>query len=418
MTAHRRVTAVPLRRNRDFVLLQTAALLSSGGSQITAIAYPLLVLSLTGSPAKAGIVAFARLLAMAVFALPAGLASDRWSRRRLMIAAHAMRAVAVGSLGALILLDQIVFWVIPVVAFVEGSGAPVYSAAQAGALRSVVPTSQLPAAVATVTGREAAISLAAPPLGGALFGISRALPFLVHAVSYAFSAFALLAIRTPFQEEREHDRSPLRTRLAEGFRFLWAHPFLRECAFLYGLANFIGPGVLLAVLIIGKEEGLSGGEVGLLLSAFGACVLLGAFLSPLVRRLLPVRGVLLLELWTWTGCGLFLVWPNVYVLTASILPTALAIPSTDSVVNSYQLAMTPDRLIGRVESVRSTIALLIAPLGPLTAGLLLDAVSERAAIAVFAAFGLVLALWGTLSPAIRAAPSLDELAELPGTSRA
>jgi hypothetical protein len=128
--------------------------------------------------------------------------------------------------------------------------------------------------------------------------------------------------------------------------------------------------------------------------------------------------VLLLELWTWTGCGLFLVWPNVYVLTASILPTALAIPSTDSVVNSYQLAMTPDRLIGRVESVRSTIALLIAPLGPLTAGLLLDAVSERAAIAVFAAFGLVLALWGTLSPAIRAAPSLDELTELPGTSRA
>ena len=418
MTAHRRVTTVPLRRNRDFLLLQTAALLSSGGSQITAIAYPLLVLSLTGSPAKAGIVAFARLLAMAVFALPAGLASDRWSRRRLMIAAHAMRAVAVGSLGALILLDQIVFWVIPIVAFVEGSGAPVYSAAQAGALRSVVPTSQLPAAVATVTGREAAISLAAPPLGGALFGISRALPFLVHAVSYAFSAFALLAIRTPFQEEREHDRSHLRTRLAEGFRFLWAHPFLRECAFLYGLANFIGPGVLLAVLIIGKEEGLSGGEVGLLLSAFGACVLLGAFLSPLVRRLLPVRGVLLLELWTWTGCGLFLVWPNVYVLTASILPTALAIPSTDSVVNSYQLAMTPDRLIGRVESVRSTIALLIAPLGPLTAGLLLDAVSERAAIAVFAAFGLVLALWGTLSPAIRAAPSLDELAELPGTSRA
>ena len=71
--------------------------------------------------------------------------------------------------------------------------------------------------------------------------------------------------------------------------------------------------------------------------------------------------------------------------------------------------MTPDRLLGRVESVRSTIALLISPLGPLTAGFLLDAVSERATIAVFSAFGLVLALWGTLSPGIRAAPSLDEL---------
>ncbi len=394
------------------MLLQTATLLSSAGSQMTAIAYPLLVLALTGSPARAGIVAFTRLLAMALFALPAGLAADRWSRRRLMIAAHAVRALAVGSLGALILLDEIVFWAVPLIAFVEGSGAAVFSAAHAGALRAVVPKRQLPAAVAVVTGREAAISLAAPPLGGALFGLSRALPFVVHAVSYAFSTVALLAMRTPFQEERERDRSPLRSRLAEGFRFLWDHPFLRACAFLYGLANFIGPGVLLAVLVLGKRQGLSGGEVGLLLSAFGACVLLGAFLSPLVRQVLPVRGVLLLELWTWVGCGLFLVWPDVYVLTASILPTALAIPSTDSVVNSYQLALTPDRLLGRVESVRSTIALLIAPLGPLVAGLLLEAVSARAMIAVFAAFGLALAVWGTLSPAIRAAPSLDELDEL------
>jgi MFS family permease len=371
------------------------------------------VLALTGSPAKAGIVAFARLLGMAVIALPAGLAADRWSRRRLMIAAHGVRALSLGSLSALILLDEIVFWVIPLVAFVEGSGAAVFASAQAGALRAVVPSRQLPSAVAVVTGREAAISLAAPPVGGGLFGLARALPFVVHTILYAFSAFALLAMRTPFEEERERDRSPLRHRLAEGFRFLWDHPFLRTCAFLYGLSNFIGPGVLLTILIIGERQGLSGGAVGLLLSAFGAALVLGAVLSPLVRRLLPVRGVLLLELWTWVGCGLFLVWPNVYVLTASILPTALAIPSTDSVVRGYQLAMTPDRLLGRVESVRSTIALLIAPLGPLTAGFLLDAVSERVTIAVFAAFGLGLGLWGTLSPSIRAAPSLDELGELP-----
>ena len=70
------------------MLLQTAQLLSSGGSQITSIAYPLLVLSLTGSAAKAGFVAFVRLSAMALLALPAGLAADHWRRRRLMIAAH------------------------------------------------------------------------------------------------------------------------------------------------------------------------------------------------------------------------------------------------------------------------------------------------------------------------------------------
>ena len=395
------------------MLLQAAALLSSGGSQMTAIAYPLLVLALTGSPAKAGLVAFARLLAMAVFALPAGLAADHWNRRRLMVGTYALRAIVIGTLTVLVASDQIVFWMIPLIAFAEGSGAAIFAVAGAGALRSVVPKEQLPAAVAVTTGREAVVSLSAPPIGGALFTVGRALPFLAHTISYVLATVALLATRTPFQEERERDRAPIRARLAEGFRFLWDNPFQRTTAFLFGLANFIGPGVLLAVVVIGKRDGLSGGELGLLLASFAACLLLGSIMSPYVRRVLPVRGVLLLELWTWTGCALFLVWPSVFVLVASILPTALAIPSTDSVVSSYQLAMTPDRLVGRVESVRSTIALLVAPLGPLVAGVLLDTTSERATIAVFAATGLVLAIWGTLSSAIRSAPTLDELTELP-----
>jgi hypothetical protein len=205
----------------------------------------------------------------------------------------------------------------------------------------------------------------------------------------------------------------VRARLAEGFRFLWSRPFLRTCALLFGLANFVGPGILLAVVVLGRRQGLSGGEVGALVAAFGACLLLGSLLSPLLRRLLPVRAILVLELWTWLGCAAFLVRPDVYVLTAGILPTALAIPSTDSVVHGYRIAMTPDRLLGRSEAVRSTIALVIAPLGPLAAGLLLENVSARATIAVFAAFALILAVWGTLSPSIRSAPSLDELEKLP-----
>jgi hypothetical protein len=396
------------------MLLQTGQLLSHVGTQTSSIAYPLLVLAVTQSPAKAGVVAFARTLPAALFALPAGLAADRWSRRRLMIAADGVRVLALASLATTILLDRIAFWQIPLVAFVEGTGAAVFSAAQVGALRAVVPPRQLPAAVGAQTGRQAAVLLAGPPLGGALFGLARAVPFVFDAVSYAFSTLSLLAMRTPFQEERKPELASLRSRLAEGFRFLWNRPFLRTCAFLYGLTNFIGPGLLLAVVILGKRQKLSGGEVGVLVAAFGGCLLLGSFLSPLVRRLLPVRGVLLLELWMWLGCAVFLVWPSVFVLTAGLLPAALAIPSTDSVVRGYGIAMTPDRLLGRSESVRSTISLLIAPLGPLAAGVLLGAVSARATIGVFVAVALVLAVWGTLSPSIRAAPSLDELDDLSG----
>ena len=408
------MSAVPLRRNRDFVLLQIGQLLSSAGTSSSSIAFPLLVLAVTHSPAKAGIVAFARSIPSVLFALPAGLAADRWSRRRLMIAADAVRVLAIGSLGVTILLDRIVFWEVVAVAFVEGSGSAVFFGARPGALRAVVPARQLPAAAATETGRQAVVRLAGPPLGGALFGLARALPFLVDAVSYAVSSLSLLAMRTPFQEQRELQVASVRSRLAEGFHFVWNQPFLRTCALLFGLGNFIGPGVLFAVVVIGKQQGLSGGEVGALIAVFGACLLLGSLASPLVRRVLPVRAVLLLELWTWLGCGAFLIWPNVYVLTAGILPTALAIPSTDSVVHGYRIAMTPDRLLGRAESVRSLISLLIAPFGPLAAGVLISTVSARAAIALFAVTGLVLAVCGTLSPSIRTAPSLDELHELPG----
>jgi hypothetical protein len=391
------------------MLLQTGQLLSSAGTQSTTIAYPLLVLSLTGSAARAGAVAFVRTLPMALLALPSGLAADRLNRKWLMIGADGVRVLAIGSLAVVILVDRIAFWAIVLAAFVEGAGAALFTSAQAGALRAVVPVRQLPAAAAAQTGREASVQVAGPPLGGALFGLAHALPFIVDAASYAFSSLSLLAMRTPFQEKRDVDLSTLRSRLAEGFRFLWRRPFLRTCALLFGLANFLGPGLLLALVVIGTRQGLSGGEVGALVAVFGGCLVLGSVLSPLVRRVLPVRAVLLLELWTWLGCAAFLIWPDVYVLTAGLLPTALAIPSTDSVVHGYRIAMTPDRLLGRAESVRRTISLLIAPLGPLAAGALLGAISARATIAVFAGFGLVLALWGTLSSSIRDAPNLDEL---------
>jgi Na+/melibiose symporter-like transporter len=405
---------VPLWRNRDFVLLQAGQLLSTLGSQTTTIVYPLLVLALTHSPAKAGLVAFARILPAALFGLVAGVAADRWNRKRLMIAADGVRVLAIGSLVVTIVLDELTFWQILVVAFVEGTGSTFFNVASAGALRAVVRPRQLPSAAGAQQARLATVMLVGPPVGGALFGLGRAVPFVVDGASYVFSTLSLLLMRTPFQEVRATDARRLRSQVADGFRFLWNQPFLRTCAFLYGLTNFIGPGVLLVVVVVGSRQGLSSGEIGVLVAAFGASMLVGAVASPLFRSALSPRTILLLELWTWVGSAAFVVWPNVYVLMAAIVLSGVAIPVTDSVVIGYRLAITPDRLVGRVESVRSTISQVFTPLGPLAAGLLLSSVSARMTVAVFASFGLVLALWGTLSPSIRNAPSLDDLERLSG----
>jgi MFS family permease len=354
------VNAVPLRRNRDFVLLQAGQLLSNLGTQSTQIAYPLLALALTHSAAKAGIVAFARALPLWLFALPGGLAADRFNRKPLMILSDVVRAAAMAALGITVVLGRASFWQMTAAAFVEGAGSTAFLGASMGAVRAVVPRQQLPMATSVLTARLAIVRLAGPPLGGLLFGLARSFPFFADAGSYAFSTASLAVMQTPFQEEREHEKGPMLHSLLEGMRFLWSSAFLRTIVLLFSLAQFILPGVTLALVVIGKRQGLSSGEIGGLVAGFGVSLLVGSFLAPVTRRLLPTRVLIVLEFWTWAGCSLFLVWPSVYVLAASILPTGLAIPTTDSVVWPYQLSLTPDRLIGRTQSAISSITLGMA----------------------------------------------------------
>jgi MFS family permease len=400
------MAAVPLRRNRDFVLLQTGQLLSNAGSQATSIAYPLLVLALTHSAVKAGLVSFARTAPVAILAIPAGLAADRWNRRALMIAADALRAAAMAGFAIALVFGDVPFWIIPCVAFVEGIGSTVFNAAQPGAVRAVVPAEQLPEAAGAQSGRTAAVRVIGPPLGGVLFEAGRALPFLVDAVSYACSTVSLLLMRVHFQEERERDPASARQRAAEGLSFTWRQPFLRTTAFLYGLLNFTALGLLFCIVVIGQDEGLSGGVIGLLTALFAGSVVVGSVLSPAIRSVLSVHAVLILEVWAWLGCAVFLVWPRAAVLAAGLVPVGLAVPSTDSVVNGYRIAATPDRLLGRAESIRSAIALSAASLAPLVAGFLLQHSTPRWTVACFTAWAFGLAIWATASHALRDPPPL------------
>ncbi|HEX4435117.1 MAG TPA: MFS transporter [Acidimicrobiales bacterium] len=398
------MSAVPLRRNRDFVLLQTGQLLSSAGTQATAIAYPLLALALTHSAVKAGLVSFARTAPIALLAIPAGLAADRWNRRALMIGADALRAAAMAGLALSLVVGDIPFWVLPCVAFVEGIGTTIFNAAEPGALRAVVPTEQLPEAAGAQSGRTAAVRIVGPPLGGALFEAGRALPFVLDACSYACSTVSLLFMHAQFQEDRQEETGSFRQRAADGLSFMWHQPFLRTTAFLYGLLNFTAFGLLFCIVVIGESEGLSGGVIGLLTGVFAASVVVGSILSPTVRRGLSVHAVLILEVWAWLGCAVFLAWPHAVVLAVGLVPVGLAVPSTDSVVNGYRIAVTPDRLLGRSESVRSAIALSAGSIAPLIAGFLLQHSTPRWTVACFTAWALGLALWATTSQALREPP--------------
>jgi hypothetical protein len=327
----------------------------------------------------------------------------------MMIAADVVSAAAVGTLGAAALAGDVRFWLICVVAFVDASAAVFFRAGMSGAFRSVVPLAQLPAAASVTQARAAAVRLGAPPLGGALFALARALPFLADAASYVFSTASLLAMRTRFQEERERDAATVRTQLAEGLSFLSHVPFLRTTMLMIAASNLSTTGVQLAVIVLAKRDGLPGAAIGGFVALVGATTLVGSLLSPLLRRIFSLRAILLSEFWAAVAYVPFLIWPSVYVLAAAFAVQAFCFPNTDAAVAAYWYALTPDRLVGRVMSVSNTLRVLAVPLGPLAAGLLLSSVSARATIAAFAAWTAAAGVVGTFSSSIRAAPPLDEL---------
>ena len=396
---------VPLRRNRDFVLYQAGQLLSQFGSNFSRIAYVLLALAVTGGSAtKTGYVGAVEVAPFVLLAAAAGVASDRYDRRMLCIAANVVGAAVVAVLGVAALTRHASFWLILVVVALDSSASVVFGAAGAGAIKAIVPQAQLADASSVSMTRGSVIRLGAPPIGGAIFQLSRGLPFIADALSYTFSLVSLLLIRTPFQEKREPGaRTPFR----EGLSYFWSIPFLRVTIGMIAASNIVAVGAPIALIILAHRQHFSPLAIGAFIALQGSFLLAGAVFSPLLRRLLPMRGILLSEFWMALVYVAFIVYPNVYVLAAAAALHAFWFPNTDSAIAAYSYALIPDRLLGRALAASNTLRAGSAPLGPVAAGLLLSHSSPRICILVLAAPVIVAAALGTASHALRDLPSLS-----------
>jgi hypothetical protein len=394
----------PLRRNRDFVLLQAGQLLSTFGSAMSAIAYPLLTLAVTGSAAKTGYVGAVAFAPIVLLSAAAGVAADRFDRRRLMIASDVAGAASVGTLAAAVLTHHASFPLILVVAFVDTAASVVFRAGNSGAFKAVVPQSQLADAASVSMARMSSVRLAAPPAGGALFGVSRALPFVADAVSYAFSTASLLLMRTPFQEPRDRDARP---RFREGVVYFWRIPFLRTTIGMIAASNLAASGAPVAVIVLAHRHGLSSTAIGGFVALQGVTLLVGSVASPLLRRIFPMRAILLSEFWMALVYAAFIAFPSVYVLAVAAALHAFWFPNTDSAMTAYSYALIPDHLLGRTMAASNTLRALSAPLGPLVAGLLLADATPRLTVLALAAPVVAAAFLGTLSASIRDLPSLE-----------
>lgn len=394
--------------NRDFRLLWAGETLSELGSQSAMVAYPLLVLSLTGSPTKAGAVGLAKWLPLALFSLPAGVLADRFNRKRLMVACDVLRMLGAASIVVALVLGEPAYGQIMVVAFLDGALYITSYICERGALAHVVETDQLQDAVAQNEARLYAAGIVGPSLGGVLFAVARALPFAADAVTFMCSTAAITATRTRFQTATSRDSRTRRTRRAlraewrEGFSWLWSRPFFRTTALLFAIGNPVFTSLYLLAILIARLHHASAGLIGVMFTIGALGGLLGAVLAGPVRRAVGVRGLIAGGPWLVLGVVLLMLVTHNPVVLGLLLGLAdFSAPPTNAVVAGSRIAAAPDHLRGRIQAVASTMSMSLAWLGPLAIGYLFEQSGPTSTILAVAGWTLGLALLATLAPSIR-----------------
>ena len=396
--------------NAGFQRLWIGNALSETGAQITTIAMPLLVLSLTGSAAQAGIVGGVIAIAAPLAALGGGVLVDRVDRRRLMIGCALGSFIASMSVVLALALGDATLVQLLLVAAVDATLGAVAYVAERSLLAELVPREQLPEAVTLNEARTAAAYVAGPPAGGALFGVARALPFVADAASFLAVIGALAGLRTP---ARPINRSPvagglraLRSELREGFQWLWRQPFLRAGSLLYAALNVSLRAVELLALLIMRRHGASPAAIGGAYAIVGAGGLVGAAIAGPLRRRVTVRWGILAEPWSYA-----LLSPLLLVLhtpaTVGPLLAVMLLPLTlsSSIVVGTRLALAPDHLRGRVQASSSFLAGSVSWLGPLLMGLLAQYASEDLAVIALTGICLATAVLATVTRAFREQPA-------------
>jgi MFS family permease len=389
--------ATPLRGNRDFNLLWLSGTLSDLGSETSLLAIPLLVLSITGSPAQAGVVGTLSAVVRGVARLPGGALADRWNRRRVMLVSDVVRLVLFALLGAAVVTGHLSMPLIFAVVCGEAVFDVLFSPAEIAAVAQLVPAQQLPDAFARNEARSYGASMLGPPLGGLLYGIGRVAPFLFDAFSFLVSFVAVAAIRRPVQSER--DTAPVQSvasDIVEGVRHVLRSPFLRAVLLVATPVNFGVTGALFTVTVGLRQHGVSATVIGLAQGAIAVGGLLGAMVAGRLQRRASVRALVIWIDAVLLGCvslaGLLL--PHLLL----VVPLAAGLflsPAINAALFGRLAATTPDHLQARVTSVIFLGASAAASLAPLAAGVVIEYVSAAVAMQM-CAFAMLVATVGAL----------------------
>jgi predicted MFS family arabinose efflux permease len=295
-----------------------------------------------------------------------------------MVGANLGRALALAVVVAALAVDVGQIWVLYGAALALGVAETLYDTSAQSILPQVVGRSLLSRA----NGRLYSVELATnqfigPPLGGFLVAVGAGVALATSSMVWVVAAAVLLQLAGSFRTE--HDGSTtIRADIAEGMRFLLHHRVLRAMAALTGLGN-LGTSAMFAVFVLyavgpSSAMGLSEAAFGVLLTSLAAGSLLGTFLAEPAERWWGRQMSLIVML---TAGGVMLAAPafttNPWVIAATFLVGGLTVVMGNVVMVSLRQRVTPDRLLGRVNSAYRLVAWGTMPVGALLGGVVASA---------------------------------------------
>jgi MFS family permease len=404
--------AVPLLRDRDFLRYAAARGLSLVGTIGTLVALPVLVYRLTGSAALTAFVAGLEAAPYVVFGLLAGALSDRWDRRRTMVNADLLGAAVVATVPVAYVAGALTVPHVLVVAFLNPTIAVFFDGAAFGAVPTLVGRDRIAQANSYVWTLQNLGEVVTPAVAGVALAVVHPSALLaVDAVTFLGSAALLRSIRRPLQGSRE-GRAVLSTRqlgrdVAEGLRFLWRHPGVRTMT-LVGFTQCVSGGGFVALMVVWCDRqlgiGTEGPRFGIVYASWAVGALVASLTLPRVLRGTSPARVTLLALPVSALLGFLVpVWHRWEAGALSL--TAWAVAYTMVVINSisYRQQVTPDRLLGRVNTTGRLLAWGLGwSGGALLAGLLGGWIGLQPALFAVTSVSFVGVVIAYTSPLVRA----------------
>ena len=416
-----------LWRHPAFLKLWGASAISEFGSQVTALALPLIAaLTLGATPWQMGLLSAAGSAPILLVGLFAGVWVDRLRRQPVLVWTDIGRGVLLLIVPLTSAFGALRIEILYAVALAVGALTVLFDVAHLSFVPSLVQREELVEANGKVEVTWSMAQVAGPGLGGLLVGwLGAAFAVLVDALSFLASALLICRIRaTEPSPGAADDRRGVVADIVEGLRVVLTHPILRVLAGCSATTSLFGRMFMAVyVLFMTRDLGLGSVGVGLVFATGGLGSLAGALVAgPATRRLGPGPTMVWAQLAfgvTGLAVPLAVLVPQVALpmIVASEFGQWLAVIVYNVIARSVRQAITPDRMLGRVNATMRFMAGGALPIGALMGGAIGELIGLPLTLVV-AEFGMLLAfLWLLLSPvrALRVLPAVEE-ARPPATS--